>query len=419
MLGNWVSREELPVVLVPPLFDFPPLAARYRMLESSYDILFSKLSRACLFGDYFQESGQMMARILLRPPDDPRVDFTATLRGPFGSNTDAKADAIFRWQQHPQDPHNFMDIKVSNSNNTLQLRSCAFFRDYGTGVFAILPILIQKRINLEDYGTMGIRYGSKHLSVGTTFTPVPSKEFPASVWMVSRIGQITSGFQYKPIGKEQTGSIHDLRNWSFAIDYGTGKKGPLNPSFNFSMEYCNNEKLIASFYQHLVVQRKVKNPFEEDAVVGITNYVDLGFEFHSRISGKELHANQGESNFQVAASWQANKNILLKAKFGSVSSAAALTFKSWWQPSAAFSFAFVRDHLHGNTKCGFGIHIDNLRDASYERADPNYVMLTPTKQHVAEGILQNHHKRPMLKTDVTSGNFEALPKSLHPIDDII
>ncbi|GLJ47255.1 hypothetical protein SUGI_0997750 [Cryptomeria japonica] len=67
----------------------------------------------------------------------------------------------------------FMDIEVSNLNNTLQLRSCAFFRDYGMEVFAILPLLIKKRINLEDNGTMGIKYGSKHLSVGTTFTPIP------------------------------------------------------------------------------------------------------------------------------------------------------------------------------------------------------------------------------------------------------
>ncbi|KAH9289530.1 hypothetical protein KI387_033647 [Taxus chinensis] len=343
MIGDWITGEEPPppVVLVPPLFDFPPLAARSRMAESSYDFLFSKVSRACLFGDYFQESGKMMARISLRPPDDPRVDFTATLRGPFGRSTDmpVKADGVFRWQRHPQDPHNFVDLKVSNSDNALQLRSCAFYRDYGVGVFAVLPVLIKKRITLEDYGIMGVRYGSKHLSVGTTFTPIPSTEFPTSMWMVGRMGQITSGVQYKPVGKEQVESIRDLRNWSFAIDYGTWKKGPLNPSFNFSMEYCNNKELIASFYQHLVVQRRVKNPFEGDSVVGITNFIDLGFEIHSRINGEELHVTQGESNIQVAASWQANKNILLKAKLGSASSAAALTFKSWWQPSVAFSFA--------------------------------------------------------------------------------
>lgn len=422
ILGDWITKAEPPppVVLVPPLFDFPPLAARSRMVESSYDYLFTKVSRACLFADYFEESGKMMAKIMLRPVDDPRVDFIATLQGPFGKNTEmgVKGDAVFRWQRDPEDPNTFVDIKMSNLDDTLRLRSCAFYSEYGMGAFTILPLLMKHRINLEDYGIMGVRYGSRHLSIGTTFTPIPSAEFPASVWMVNRIGQVTSGFQYKPVvgGEKQMDSICDLRNWSFAVDYGTGRKGPLNPSFNFGLEYCNNSKLIASFYQHLVVQRRVKNPFEEDTVVGITNYIDLGFEYHSRIIGEGLAMTNGESNIQIAASWQANKNILLKAKLGSLNSAAALTFKSWWQPSVAFSIAFMRDHVYGNTRCGFGVRIDNLREASYERADPNYVMLIPTKEHIAEGILRNLDKRPLLESDVTSGNFEAIPKRLQPMD---
>ena len=51
------------------------------------------------------------------------------------------------------------------------------------------------------------------------------------------------------------------------------------PSFNFGLEYyCNNSELIASFYQHIVVQTRVKNLFKEDIDVGIDNYINLGFE---------------------------------------------------------------------------------------------------------------------------------------------
>jgi hypothetical protein len=46
-------------------------------------------------------------------------------------------------------------------------------------------------------------------------------------------------------------------NWSYAVDYGVGGKGPLDPSFNFCVEVCDNSKLIASYYHHLVVQRRV------------------------------------------------------------------------------------------------------------------------------------------------------------------
>uniref|UniRef100_A0A0V0GKF5 Putative ovule protein n=1 Tax=Solanum chacoense TaxID=4108 RepID=A0A0V0GKF5_SOLCH len=67
------------MVLVPPLFDFPPLAARTRMLESSYNMLFGKLALRCLFEDYFEEARHFSTRIMLKPIDDPHVDLIATV----------------------------------------------------------------------------------------------------------------------------------------------------------------------------------------------------------------------------------------------------------------------------------------------------------------------------------------------------
>lgn len=81
---------------------------------------------------------------------------------------------------------------------------------------------------------------------------------------------------------------------------------------------------------------------------------------------------------------QANKKKLLKEKSGSLNSAAALTFKSWWQPFVTFSVAFMRDHVYAKRRCSFGVRIDNLMEAIYERDDPNYVMLIPMKEHIAE-----------------------------------
>nr|GMC67232.1 uncharacterized protein LOC107771065 [Ipomoea batatas]GME06995.1 uncharacterized protein LOC107771065 [Ipomoea batatas] len=81
-MGNWWSATKEPpplVVLVPPLFDFPPLAARTRMLESSYNLLFGKLALRCLFEDYFEEARHFSTRIMLRPIDDPHVDLIASL----------------------------------------------------------------------------------------------------------------------------------------------------------------------------------------------------------------------------------------------------------------------------------------------------------------------------------------------------
>lgn len=57
---------------------------------------------------------------------------------------------------------------------------------------------------------------------------------------------------------------------------------------------------------------------------------------------------------------------------------------------------------------------------SYERADPNYVMLTPTKQHLAEGLLKETGKRPMIHKDGASTlPSERLPVDLRPPTDNI
>lgn len=81
-MWKWFRKEAEappPVVLVPPLFDFPPLAARNRMLESSYDVVFGKLALKCLFNDYFQQPKHFITRIMLKPIDDPHVDLIATV----------------------------------------------------------------------------------------------------------------------------------------------------------------------------------------------------------------------------------------------------------------------------------------------------------------------------------------------------
>jgi hypothetical protein len=101
-------------------------------------------------------------------------------------------------------------------------------------------------------------------------------------------------------------------------------------------------QFIASFYQHVVVQRRVQNPFEENQVVGITNYIDFGFELQSRVDDSKTPPNAPDSLLQVAASWQANKNFLLKGKVGAHSSTLSLAFKSWWKPSFAFNISGMR-----------------------------------------------------------------------------
>nr|GEX67930.1 hypothetical protein [Tanacetum cinerariifolium] len=70
-----------------------------------------------------------------------------------------------------------------------------------------------------------------------------------------------------------TGTI--LLAITFAVASIVGIGMALSPSFNVGLEFAQNS-------QHVVVQRKVNNPFEESEVIGITNYIDFGFELLTR-----------------------------------------------------------------------------------------------------------------------------------------
>ncbi|KAK6796964.1 hypothetical protein RDI58_004665 [Solanum bulbocastanum] len=425
-MGNlWSAAVEPPppMVLVPPLFDFPPLAARTRMLESSYNMLFGKLALRCLFEDYFEEARHFSTRIMLKPIDDPHVDLIATVGGPLDHKPEEKivGNAQFRWQSDVEDPHTFVDLFVSNDDPTLLMRSCAFYPKFGFGAFGIFPVLLKNRVSSQDYGVMGLRYGSSNLSVGATLMPFAlGDDVPKSAWLVSKTGRLTTGVQYESqFGSKNDQKFKNLENWSCAIGYGVGSGSPLSPSFNFGLELAKSSQFIASFYQHVVVQRRVKNPLEEDEVVGITNYIDFGFELQTSVNDEKAPSSIHDSTFQVAASWQANKNFLVKGKVGPLSSSVALAFKSWWKPSFTFNVSATRDRVKGATAFGFGIRVDNIREGSYQRADPNFVMLTPTKEHLAEGIHWKVGKRPLLQSDVNSGNFDGMPRELRPFGKML
>ncbi|KAG2625553.1 hypothetical protein PVAP13_3KG215000 [Panicum virgatum] len=295
-------------VLVPPLFGYPPIAARTRMSVPAYEVMFGKLSLQNLFEDYFDQAGNMTSRIMLKALEEgPHVDLIAKVSSQADKKCGrAKADALFHWQKESDDPHTFVDLLVSTSNPMWQLRSSAYYPEYGIGAFGTLPLLMGNRVRSEDSGVMGLRYGSENLSLGASFVPFPlSGEVPYGAWLVGRKGNLSAGVQYKPLsGNKNPMPFTDPENWNCAISYSVGSTSPLSPLSTFTLELARSTQLTTSFYQHMVV------------VVHrgrwILNYIDFGLEFTGRID-KEPPEN-GNSLFQLAASWQANKNFLLKVQ---------------------------------------------------------------------------------------------------------
>ncbi|XP_076939240.1 uncharacterized protein LOC143607826 [Bidens hawaiensis] len=114
-MGGFLSSEKVPP---PPLFDFPPLAARTRMLESSYNLLFGKLVLKSLFEDYFDAANHFSTIFLLKPIEDRHVDLVASVSGPLDNKPEEPivGNALFRWQSDAEDPHTFTDLYVSSAD---------------------------------------------------------------------------------------------------------------------------------------------------------------------------------------------------------------------------------------------------------------------------------------------------------------
>ncbi|KAI5059401.1 hypothetical protein GOP47_0025720 [Adiantum capillus-veneris] len=355
------------------------------MAESSYDVLF-----------------------------DRNVDFIATFSRTLEEGNNFNGEAIFRWQRTARDINNFVELNMSTWTQSLKVTTCAFYPSVGLGMFSSWPVLPVSRFRSSKDSALGLRYGSSNISIGTVINP--AFRGPSCIWFVGKMGKITAGCQCKPRHSSTTpryawSEFEKPPSWSYAVDYGGGKSGPLSPSFNFCLEAQDSSKLIASYYHHLVVQRQVRNPFEGPEVIAITNYIDVGFEFQQSLaeSAKDSETVGHETPaMQIGASWQANKNILLKGKLGTTSSAFALLLKSWWDPSFTMSFSAMRDHLCKDTTFGFGVQVENFGGARYERADPTYVMVIPTKQDVVKEMMEkNPNVRPMLSTNVMAGLQEG------------
>ncbi|KAM7255314.1 hypothetical protein ACFE04_020555 [Oxalis oulophora] len=377
-MRNYSSKPS-PVVIVPPLYDFPPPAA-HTWMHSPYNLLFGKHAMKSLFEDYFEEAGQFRTMLMLKPPEDPNADLSITVSNPMNNPT---GKAQFTWQMVEAGVGTMaVDVTVSSSDPDLELKAAFHCSKCGLGYFLSFPLpLRRQRINSEDYsGVIGFRYDSSNLSVGTTFSTATIDDSPENAWLVSKMGRLSVGVQYERL---HGSNPNNLKNWSCAIGYGVGSN-QLRPSFNVGLELANSSQLIASFYQHLVVPRRVLNPLEESRVVGITNYIDVGFEMQKRVDGVRSTNNFHDATFQVAASWQANKNLLLKAKLGTHSQTIALAFKSWWNPSVTFNISATNGTDEKTTGCGIGIRFENLQKPRYERVDPNYVMITPNLEHLAD-----------------------------------
>jgi hypothetical protein len=186
-------------------------------------------------------------------------------------------------------------------------------------------------------------------------------------------------------------------SWSYGVTYASSVNTGSNDFISTSLQVRDFDRLDISVYQRMVVKRRVKNPFEEEHVVGITNIVDAGVNIVTPIGGSSLV----EQQMQMALQWQANKNVCLKGYASLDSVAAAVALKSWWDPTLTAAASARYNYRTGRSGTGFSLKLENVGDILYSRADQATGFTAPTKEAVASQpeIDMGTEKRPLYRRE--------------------
>ena len=393
-LSSLASSDNTPpsVVLVPPLITPREGRARSRFAKSAYELAFHQPNLRSLFTDFLRTDSQVYGVARFSPPDNDRLAVTASIAVPNSATASSGGGLTLRYQPIPEHPYTFFDIRAKTRNDisSAVIRGCAMMPEQNLALFGVLPLT---EASATDSLQFGARYTSPDFSVGSIINP--SRNVLHRAWMVKRLGrQLLIGMQVAPeAAMDQLGSSPEYRRQfydtcinttSYALAYtALNKLSNGTSGFTAVVELHEHRRLALSFLHHMTVQRTVHNPLEKGDVVGISNYIDVGLQMITHV-----HAEPQPSPavMRVAASWQANKNVLVKASAGLDGICLSGVLRSWWQPAFTVGAA-VRHSLQRGSSVRYGLtlNVETWRNLRYERAPEGLKMTGArvTQRHVA------------------------------------
>lgn len=423
-----------PVVLVPPMFQ-RDVQDMSRFARSSYDTLASRRALSRLLHDHL--APEPSGALLLSPPGDPRVSVRAALRQGGGS-------MVLRWQPSDAGTsvHTFLEMAASLERpGDVCMRGSWLHEASGVGAFATAPLA--KHISGEA-AQVGLRYSSPSATAGlivtpregavsqawmaarvsnltlgwqlspslplssllpplqpqaittptASTTPPASLPAPSSQQPTPAPAAAATSLQGPDTSVGAVRSLSELLPWlrsrsSLLLAYSppppppsaTASSATVVQPFTASVEMVDGRRLVFSFLQHIALTRQVVNPFEEEGVVGITNYVDVGLQLTTAIGGTapEGPGAKGDGGgggggaaaerpgVNLAASWQINKNWMVKARVGSDSAAAAVGLRLWHAVSAYATACVHLDYATRTPRYGGELVVENFGPLRYER----------------------------------------------------
>jgi hypothetical protein len=379
-MGSLLSKllgAQLPpdVVLSPPLFLPNGVTGLRDCAKSGYSLALSNppaLKR--LLHDHVAQPSTAAVRLLLSPPDSELLVSARV--------ASTRAGVSLLWQPPASEPGSFAELKLGRC---VQLRGAALHAPSGLALFG--------SADARGDACAGLRLSRSHLGLGLAVLGGPSlsarpSSLPLLGWAVFRAGCLTAGLERRPCGPASCSlesqsrclSLMAAHGISAAVSYRSQQPGKAD-SFTAGAEITADGRLIVSVYQHLAVCRRVHNPFEMANVRGISNYIDLGL----RLSSPLVATSQpGGSDFDLAGSWQVNKNVLAKLVLGSASGVGAhLALKSWWQPSATLSLSALLPPGASRVRYGLTFGLANVGVPRFEQGGWEAQEGAASRRHVA------------------------------------
>lgn len=161
------------------------------------------------------------------------------------------------------------------------------------------------------------------------------------------------------------------------------------PLYELSVAFDGvRREIVAGFVYNQVIRRAVRNPFEDNRVKGIFNYVDVGFELRRPLmppaavaaavsSGAAPAALAAASaaapaSLAVAASWQLNRNWLVKGRLGSRDASASVVGKVWADTAATVCATATLDRETAQPRAGFFLTLERGGALEYQKALEGY-----------------------------------------------
>lgn len=184
-------------------------------------------------------------------------------------------------------------------------------------------------------------------------------------------------------GRSSSGSGRDKFDVSAALSVSQAPLYELSVAFDGT-----RREIVAGFVYNQVIRRAVRNPFEDNRVKGIFNYVDVGFELRRPLmppaavaaavaSGAAPGALATASaaapaSLAVAASWQLNRNWLVKGRLGNRDASASIVGKMWADTAATVCATATLDRETAQPRAGFFLTLERGGALEYQKAIEGY-----------------------------------------------